>query len=82
MGEVATHCPLCGKELRWGRWKGLRLNTASLDRINNEQVIRRDNVWIICQECNSAKGSKTLEELLSWCRRVEKVLTKDVSYIH
>jgi len=61
-----THCPICGVKLS----NKSRGNTPSLDRINNENELRIDNVWIICGKCNTTKQDRTLEEFYEYCKMV------------
>lgn len=65
--EEAKHtkyCPICGVELIYcndGKKSG---NSASLDRIDNQKEINRDNFMIICSRCNSRKYNRSLKEYL------------------
>lgn len=57
------HCPYCGKELDYSRGKGApKINSPSLDRINNEEILRPDNTQVICLSCNAAKQKKSHAE--------------------
>jgi hypothetical protein len=42
-------------------------NSPSLDRLDNESVIRRDNILILCYKCNATKRYRTLREFLDYC---------------
>jgi len=73
MGYKTTHCPLCGCKLDYSVGKGTRkFNSPSLDRINNESYLDKNNVWIICAECNTRKGAHTLSEFILYCETVIK----------
>ena len=67
-------CQLCGVDLIFwneNRGKGQRYwNSVSLDRKNNEKIITKDNILIVCQGCNMAKGVKTMDELYQWCKMI------------
>ena len=45
-------------------------NSPTLDRLDNEKVIRNDNVLILCYKCNATKRDRTLKEFLDYCRAV------------
>jgi len=61
--KATTHCPICGIELchAYGS-KGQRDNAASIDRKENSKVMTKENIWIICQRCNTMKGNQTMKE--------------------
>jgi len=42
--------------------------SATLDRINNENHMSIDNVQILCHSCNTAKGTKPMEEYIDHCK--------------
>jgi len=67
-------CELCGCVLDWSVYtKGMcKPNSPSLDRVNSEKELTVDNVMILCHECNSMKRSKSLEELITFCKMVVK----------
>jgi len=68
--KTTTHCPICGDKLDVTFGNGSTSKSPSLDRINNEQELRTDNVWVICNECNTMKRTKTLTEYVNHCKRV------------
>ena len=66
-----THCILCGQELNWNG--GIRTSlTPSLDRVNNEDFLNKDNIQILCVTCNTKKGSMTMSEYISYCDVISK----------
>lgn len=65
MFETTTHCPLCGVELTNTLDKSK--TGKSLDRINNEEELRSDNLWVICNRCNFIKRDMTLKEFVKYC---------------
>lgn len=72
-----TSCPICGVEFTdwkdmWRRHKNdpTYWNMRSLDRINNENIIKSGNVQIICVKCNTIKGNMTMDEFLNYCKAV------------
>jgi len=44
--------------------------SPTLDRLDNENVIKRDNVLILCYQCNATKRDRTLREFLDYCRAI------------
>jgi hypothetical protein len=42
----------------------------SLDRIDSSRGYTRDNVWVICDAINRAKGSMSLRQLMGMCKKV------------
>lgn len=74
--EIANNskiCPICDRGLNWSsdNKNGRACSTSpSLDRINNEQCLNKTNVWIICHSCNSKKRDDTMEQLVTWCKRI------------
>lgn len=68
-------CPICGGTLDYSRGKGTILdNSPSLDRKNNEDVLTKDNVWIICNKCNRSKSNRTIKEFIDYCQMVASKL--------
>ena len=70
------YCYICGKPLDWSygsKGRGMKHNSPSLDRINNENYLDLSNIQILCCNCNTSKGNKTILELVSWAEQVIKV---------
>ena len=71
-----THskCQFCGADLIFwneSRGKGQRYwNSVSLDRKHNGKTINKDNILILCQGCNMAKGVKTMDEFFNYCKTI------------
>lgn len=61
--EATTHCRYCGANLKDGSV------LVSLDRINNETVIRNDNIQFICKDCNTTKGPRSHAEFIAYMKR-------------
>jgi hypothetical protein len=57
------------KKLDWQlQNKGrIKKDSPSLDTLDNERVIRADNVTILCYNCNATKRERALEEFLACC---------------
>ena len=50
-------CAICGTSLKWYS-NGFNCTISpTLDRINNEKIINKNNVQILCMACNSSKGN-------------------------
>ena len=43
-----------------------------LDRVNNEEGYYPENVVSCCNECNLAKGKRSVENFIKWAHRVSK----------
>jgi hypothetical protein len=58
-------CQICGTKLEKESSKRKDYgNTPTLDRIDNEKVIKEDNCWIVCHSCNTMKGSHPMNQFL------------------
>lgn len=70
-------CQICGCKLKWirdipnGR-KTFTCDSPTLDRINNEKYITIKNIQILCRECNTAKGTKTMDQFIKYCSMINK----------
>lgn len=64
-------CFICERRLDWQLGnKGKMKSSPTLDRLNNESVIRTDNIAILCYRCNTTKQDRTLREFLEYCDAV------------
>lgn len=71
LAHATTICPFCGTELHYQRGNGYKKhNTPSLDRMDNESILTKTNVMIICYNCNRAKSNRTLIEFVEYCKTV------------
>jgi hypothetical protein len=80
--EMATRtdsCFICGIPLDWqlGNKGRMKKNSSTLDRVENESVIRKYNVLILCYKCNATKRDRTLREFSDYC---EGVVTRPHSH--
>lgn len=64
-----THCQICGIELKFNTTRP-RSNSPTLDRIDNQNELSIDNVWIICHRCNVSKHNRTMRGLYNWCKEI------------
>ena len=68
-------CQICGCDLNFyaGTKEGKsKPDSPTLDRMNNENEIRKDNILILCFKCNSMKQDLTLEEYAIHCEKFIK----------
>ena len=66
----AIHCPICGVLFTKKFGTGLLQSSPSMDRKDNENVITKDNIWIICTHCNATKRDRTMKEFVKYCDNV------------
>ncbi len=75
IAKDTTHCGICNCRLIWVSTTGqCMLSTPTLDRINNNGVLTLKNTQIICMQCNTTKGSRTMKEFISYCAMVANKL--------
>jgi 5-methylcytosine-specific restriction endonuclease McrA len=67
--EETIHCSICGCELKRDMG-GHSPRSPSLDRIDNEDELRYDNIWIVCYKCNTRKSNNTMKEFYDYCKGV------------
>lgn len=65
-----TNCKYCDTTLIYMNKGKMCYDSATLDRRNNEQIIRLDNIDIICCRCNKAKGDMTEVEFINYCNNI------------
>lgn len=73
--EHQNGCLICGVELAFikdDRKKGPIPNSPSLDRISNGHILTLRNVQLICHQCNSTKGARTMKKFIEYCSMVAK----------
>ena len=62
---------MCDAVLDWTRKGGKpHALTPTLDRINNDPFILRDNIQIICHRCNTTKNNRTLVAFVEYCKKI------------
>lgn len=70
IAEKTKYCSMCGIELDWkyGNKDGkVQSDSPTLDRINNQEILNRNNIWIICYKCNILKRNRTIKEFVNYC---------------
>jgi len=78
----ADSCFICGVELDWrlGNKGGMNRLSPTLDRLENENVIRANNIVILCYKCNATKQDRTFKEFLHYCEEVCKKFHSHFEY--
>ena len=66
------YCPICGKEMIIEYGNGHNRLSPSLDRINNDSILTKDNTWIICNRCNTMKADLSMYEYVEYCKLVHE----------
>jgi hypothetical protein len=75
LAAKSPKCLLCECALDWTRSNG-RLSSKnwvtkpSLDRVNNDTFLNKDNVMLICCRCNRMKGKLTLAKFVQHCKNI------------
>jgi hypothetical protein len=73
MALKTDKCTICDIQLAWGYRTGKAYKISpSMDRINNEKVITKDNIQILCVRCNRTKADRTMKEFIDYCKYVAK----------
>ncbi len=75
IAKKTDFCNVCGIKLNWeyNSKKGKTLsNSPSLDRINCENVINKNNIMIVCHKCNKTKQDRTMKEFVEYCKNIVK----------
>jgi hypothetical protein len=68
-----VYCPICGTKINYERGKcKISHDSPSLDRINNEKILTKENCWIICQRCNTTKSDRSMNDFIEYCNTVIK----------
>ena len=72
LASKTESCFICGIQIDWQLGNKGHMNNRSptLDRLDNEDVIRKDNILILRYKCNATKRDRTLKEFLDYCRAV------------
>ena len=71
MAFSTKECPFCRTVFDYAKdYKGWKPTAPSLDVINRDKPTTKDNLQIICVQCNTAKSKLGQEEFKAWIRRV------------
>jgi hypothetical protein len=80
MAEGTTHCPICHCKLKYPGGVNL-LDSASLDRKNNDSSKNIDHFWIICLNCNKTKLDRNMQAMDEWCKQWQNARVNKADYI-
>lgn len=72
LARKTNKCLFCGSKLEYGYKgkSGWNRNSPSLDCIDDSRELRKDNIQIICAQCNSAKHKMSRQEFIEYCREI------------
>jgi hypothetical protein len=75
-------CFICQTRLNWQLGNKGHMNNKSptLDRLDNGNVIRSENILILCYQCNATKRDRTLEEFVDYCKEIAKKFHSHLEY--
>ena len=77
--QTITHCPDCSKEMVWLSWGGKKNESASFDRIDSNGNYTKENVRIVCSQCNTKKSDHPVDEWVGLLKvRVRKGIIEQV----
>jgi len=79
LAKSTKYCSMCDSKLEYvyGVGRG-SMSRPTVDRINNEQTMNKNNVWIICRKCNATKQNRTFKEFVIYCKMItDKFLTEE-----
>lgn len=70
-----THCRYCGGVLDYSKKgaRGPKVNSPTLDRIDNDSFLDLTNVQIICNRCNISKVDRSHSEFITYCENLLKL---------
>jgi len=71
-----SECRYCQQPLSWNN-HGVRANSPTLDRINNEKTLSLGNVQILCWRCNLIKGNLPEKNFIDHLSKLMVHFTKD-----
>lgn len=65
-----NYCFYCGCRLEWAQGTGFSNCSPTIDRLNNENILTKNNIVFACHACNAGKSNGTVEEYIERCKRV------------
>lgn len=63
-----SSCILCGIPINWSSLKSK--DSPSLDRIDNENTLTKDNIQLLCLRCNMTKGDMKMKQFIEYCNNI------------
>lgn len=71
LAEHSNDCYICGRLLDWSPDKHQTIPTSpTLDRVDNETIIKISNVKIACHRCNTVKRTMTISDFIVFCKTI------------
>lgn len=75
LAKQTSNCCYCNTELIYGNGehgggKKASNQIPTMDRINGDKVITKENIRIICWRCNKTKSNRTHEEFVEYCKNI------------
>lgn len=65
------YCRYCGKLLEYKPYTDMKLSERpSLDRIDNEKELNKNNIQLVCHACNTMKGQLSHKEFIVKCKLI------------
>jgi hypothetical protein len=75
IAKQIKQCQYCGNILIYATGKNKTLDeTPTMDRINREKVITKNNIQIICHKCNAMKSYRKHDEFIQQCIKIVKFM--------
>lgn len=66
--RATPYCRYCGRTMAPS--KGVCETSVTLDRIDNGNTLRKDNIQFVCHQCNLSKSNRTHDEYVAYMRNV------------
>lgn len=63
------NCQFCNKQFNWMNTK-VSNDSPTMERLNNEKIIKLDKIAIICHQCNCSKSNLNFNEFVEYCSRI------------
>lgn len=70
--KIPTYCPILGIKLQSHKGSGGRINSPSLDRIDNDKGYTPDNIQVISHLANCMKANANKKQLIAFAKWVFK----------
>lgn len=66
------NCEICNNKLDWtrGNKQTVKRNSPSLDRKENEVIMKLNNVHVVCHRCNATKRDRNMKEFIEYCKEI------------
>lgn len=74
---IPEFCPYTGLKLNFKVGDGVRMDSPSIDRIDNKKGYIKENIMIISYKANLCKSNMTIEELINFANNILLIHQKD-----